>query len=274
MASLNAERMPPRLERRQPRAVVHARRPPLRGASPACRRRVRAAAPPSPHRLGDQVDRARGRQPARTAASTWASTSSASTQGRPRTAHRPRHQPLWPSTTLPRRPNPLFDLLVRGRRRPVPRCRRTRARHGGPRPSVFGSRRNTGTPGYALRTSACDVRASSDTTAFVAPAASRPPRRAGPACGRGSRDRHARRAPCCSGRPHRRARPAVPRHGPEPESVHSTGSPQPRASARAMFPAAMNPTAWAPDVISGLVEEYPSRSGGRAPPRRPRRSAG
>src|SRR4051794_21660724 len=42
---------------------------------------------------------------------------------------------------------------------------------------------------------------------------------------------------------------------PDPESVHSTGSPHPRASARAMFPAPMNPTCMAPDVISGLVEE-------------------
>src|SRR3954464_13347376 len=48
---------------------------------------------------------------------------------------------------------------------------------------------------------------------------------------------------------------ASARARPEPESVQSTGSPQPRASARAMLPAPMNPTCMARDVISGLVEE-------------------
>ena len=61
---------------------------------------------------------------------------------------------------------------------------------------MFGSSRNTGAPGYALRTSACGVRASIETTTFVAPADL--PRHLGELgrlVGEDHDDRRARRAP-------------------------------------------------------------------------------
>src|SRR5829696_378960 len=116
-----------------------------------------------------------------------------------------------------------------------------------PRPTsagVFGSTQNTGVSGYAARTSACVARARIETTTLAAPAISS----ATASSWAGLWARITRSARSATSRlpsawPPSSSASALAR--PEPESLQSTGSPQPRASADAMLPEPMKPTCMA-----------------------------
>ena len=240
IAAANAARTPPRSSAASPRAVV----PPGEVTSRRSAQRVVA----------------RARAAARRCRPSSRSTSVRGQRGRHAAPHRgvdlrlDEQRPVGGADARARRRR--RRSAARARRRPCRRARTARAPAASSASSLCSSgsanastpladldrrvrldaeHRRAGVGGRARRPAAC-ARASRRRPSRAPADLRAPPPRAGRACGRGRRRRRARPARGWRRAPRRRARRPAPAARPEPESVQSTGSPQPRASARAMFP--------------------------------------
>ena len=240
----NAARTPPRSSAAQPAR----RRPARRGDRAAQRAACRAACAQQRRGAGHRLDHEQAcavaaGSPRRTPASTSASASSAQYAG-PTPQQRRRRAS---AARAPRRPRRRGRTARAARAsapgRPARRARRTRARPGAPRPACSARRGTPARSGSARGRRPAVTRARIETTTLRAsPISLRHLARAGRACGRARPRRRARPARGCVDSASPPSSSTSARRGPSRSRCTSTGSPHPRASARAMFPEPMNPT--------------------------------